>query len=369
MSYDDNKILYDKNEARARYEKLMMERNYDNSAQNNSKYYAPHNHQHQQQQQQQQMNSNITNEQKIQYLLNVNIPQPYNLIETQAHPANIKLFLDMDIDEQNILRHKNINLYYTYIKTLQKMYKKTDVKTDIKNEDIDKNDNNQNYYNSEDNVVKYEQNKIHNFIIDFRNNLIDIDQYKYTIATNLSNIRKINLKSCIINQIYNLENEPYIYLVINNIKGEYDKNYNIFCKLELNKVKNGFLNYKSEKSYKIFNNLQSFNKLTFSFLKHDYSKIMLNNIPVCKISKKPNNLKIYTKTEHYITIGDKINISKIVENEIINEVLIVEEIHDKCSFITNMPFNKCFLHKSETNTNTLFEKCDIKVVFDFEAFI
>jgi hypothetical protein len=83
------------------------------------------------------------------------------------------------------------------------------------------------------------------------------------------------------------------------------------------------------------------------------------------MTKKDNNkIKIYTPTDHYLSLNDKINLSKIIDNEIINEISFVNEIPSKNSFIINMPINTNLLLKH--GSNLVFERVLIKVVLDFE---
>ena len=203
------------------------------------------------------------------------------------------------------------------------------------------------------------QGPLQDITLDFRNNLVDINhKNEYTILTKLDKVNYLEIKSCIINTTYNILNEPYIYIVINNINGDYNPQYNIFGKLILVNNISGNMYYVPDNCIKIFDNPEKLYKLTFSFLNFEFKPIKINNIPISKISKKENCITIYTKCEHYLTINDKINIIKMVDDEIITEQLNILEIHNNLQIITTIPNNINLLIKN--NNNTIIEKINIR---------
>ena len=207
--------------------------------------------------------------------------------------------------------------------------------------------------------------------LDFRKDLSDIENNKYVLTFNdFHNVEKLELESCIINQSYNLEGEPYIYLLIDEVMGDYSlssgKNrgqINVFGKLFLDKTVNGFLSYKPEHCVKRFSKPEMINKFTVSFLKYNYEKIPLNKIAVKKLSKCDHRqIKLSTKTTHNLAVEDRINIYMSDKDQILVNKLKVLEVPDKSTFKTEAPSFKIDKHPDLS-----FEKLDVKCTMTFKV--
>ena len=206
--------------------------------------------------------------------------------------------------------------------------------------------------------------------LDFRKDLSDIDNNKYVLSLgdDFHNVQEIELESCMINQTYNLEGEPYIYCNIDEIGGDYNiarsKSHgqmNVFGKLFLDNSVNGFLTYRPENCRKRFKRPELINRITISFLNYNYDRIPLNKIAVKKLSKGSNQIKLTTKSTHNLTVEDRINLYKTDKDEVLVANLKVMEIPDSSVFITEAP-----TFSIEKQHQLSFEKLDVKCTLTFK---
>lgn len=201
--------------------------------------------------------------------------------------------------------------------------------------------------------------------LDFRNDLREIDSNKYILAfTDQHNVSTIELESCLINQTDILQSEPYIYICIDEIDGDYmvstGKNrVNVFGKLIQSKVVNGFIVYQPENCCKVFNSRKLLNQLSVSFVQYDQRKLSLTKLHVAKIGKSSDKLKIISKGPHYLSQNDKVNICTQDEGQITVNSLNILDTPDKNVIITSMPLNNNI-------KNPTFERVGIKCTLTFK---
>ena len=296
-----------------------------------------------------------------------------------VHPSLINMYMNMEEIKRDLLKRTDPNLYASINLTLEKMQQsqqqqppqqQSQQQSQQSPDDTGPNHNhNHNYSANPNNAERIDTRNYSNTLtiplsIDFRNNLIDCNKCEYRVSFNkINNVKKITLESSIISQIYNLENEPYIYLCLNNIKGDYDNNdHNIFGKLIVKKLVNGFIHYKPENCTKTFRHAESFNFLGIILLNHEYKRIFLNSIPISKIKKTQHHLIITSSTDHYLSINDKINIINTNIEEVIVYTMKILELKDKLTFVIDLP--KIDLSGSP---NIIIEKVDIKMTLSFKC--
>ena len=151
--------------------------------------------------------------------------------------------------------------------------------------------------------------------LDFRNDLREIDTNKYILTfADQHNVSKIELESCLINQSSVLEAEPYIYICIDEIDGDYmvssgKTRINVFGKLIQSKTINGFLVYQPEHCSKVFSARRLLNRLTVSFVQFDQQRISLTKLHVKNVNRSvaKNYIKVVSKGAHHLTVSDRIN--------------------------------------------------------------
>src|SRR3989344_2808708 len=221
--------------------------------------------------------------------------------------------------------------------------------------------NNRDY--NRDNITEY-------LSLDFRNDLREIDMNKYLLTfTDHHNVQSIELKSCLINQTSALENEPYIYVCIDEIDGDYSvasgKNrINVFGKLIQDKVVNGFIIYRPENCCKVFDGRKLLNHLTISFVQYGQQRLSLSRVDVRKISKSQskNMLKISTNGSHYLSRNDKLNVSLHNPAQVTVMALDILDIPDNETIIVESPLSESILKGS----SPALERIGIKCTMTFE---
>ena len=279
------------------------------------------------------------------------------------HPVILKMFLDMDDTQRDVLKSTQYDLYMSIVKELSK--KQDNIINAPAQAQAQAQAQTQAQAPQQLSQYNYTTAK-GNFDIDFRNNLFDCNKYTYSvnINTNIFNIIELTLYSIQIPRVYNIENEPYLYLAIDNIKN--NAKDNIFGKLILKKVVNGFMIYTPENCSKSFSIPESFTYLNISLLNNNHKKIILNGLPIIKIKKTSTSLLLTSASPHYLTIGDKINMIKNSLSNIICCVLEIIEIIDSNNFITN---NNSPIDLFKDKPDLSFEKIDIKVSMTFNYVI
>jgi hypothetical protein len=227
----------------------------------------------------------------------------------------------------------------------------------------------------EDKCVKASRSKIDTgrrsiyLPIDFRNNLCGIDGSKSRYIVDFPsrhNVYGIELESCIIESLNVLENEPYIYLLIDEIDGDYlitgtETDTSVFGKLVLDKNINSFIYYKPENCVKRFDSPQKLDQLSISFLKYDHEPISLGKIPIGEIRKGRNYMKVVSKFPHHLTSGDKINMCYTDHDSIIIDNLDVLAASNSHTVSIELP-------ESLTSSSVSIEKIAIKCTLTFKIY-
>ena len=286
----------------------------------------------------------------------------------KIHPSIISMFLKMDESKREILKRTQFQLYQSILSELNTNSNLEKIMSEINNQDDLSSQNgsviNKAYEITDNNYIEDKYKGI--IDIDFRNDLVDCNDYVYTISIPGGakyNIVKLSLSGIItINQCYNIENEPYIYLSIANIKGNHENS--VFGKLVLKKIVNGFIIYAPENAVKEFKIPITLNKLDIALLNHQYKKIILNRIPILKIKKTDSFLILTSATKHYLCIDDRINMFDLsVKNNICSYVFTILEI-DGNNFTVSAP-NDCMANILKGKPDLVFEKVNIKVSMSF----
>lgn len=206
----------------------------------------------------------------------------------------------------------------------------------------------------------------HNFInlsVDFRKDLIEIDNDTYVLGfPTQHNIASLELVSCLINRNVILDREPYIYMNIDEIEGDYElsDNKHIYGKLIQEKTVNEFIVYKPENCIKKFDRATRLDKISISFLKYDLSTVPLNKIVVRKIRKNKDTLRISTKYQHYLVTGDEINVCSTQGDSLCVDKVEVLDVLDKDLFVIEVPINNI------NGSGLQFEKVNLKCTLSFK---
>jgi hypothetical protein len=201
--------------------------------------------------------------------------------------------------------------------------------------------------------------------IDFRNSLTDItpnDSYVLNIPP--CQIREIELEACIINSTDVIEREPYIYLSIQEIPGDYQLIGGdcVFGKLLQEKTVNEFIFYRPENCRKTLRNPVNLDKLTVSFLNYDKSPISIGKLQVKDLSNGKTYCKLRTRGAHNLTTGDSVNISYRANNRITVEALAIIDILSQDVLITEPP-----VHPIVPEDKCAFERTQIKCSLTFRV--
>ncbi len=200
--------------------------------------------------------------------------------------------------------------------------------------------------------------------LDFRRELTDITDNSFKLSfREYHNVRSIKLESCVLGNNYLINNEPYLYLCIDELPSNYvigKQRTNVFGKLLLERSINGFNVYKPENSYKVFDKPMYMNELTVSFYGHDLQKLNLQRMNVKKVCKyeKSNKYELVCNTEHYLSVNDNlISINTSNPNRIQVSKLNIAEIIDKNRVVLSQPI--------VLDKNLQFEKIGIRCVLTF----
>jgi hypothetical protein len=203
--------------------------------------------------------------------------------------------------------------------------------------------------------------------LDFRNDLIDIDNNKYVLGFPTQyNVCALELESCLINRNSIFDREPYIYLSIGEVPGEYEvtaghHKTNVFGKLIQEKTVNEFIVYKPENCKKIFNRPIRLDHLSISFLKYDLDTIPLNKMVVKTVRKSKDCLKVTTKFPHYLITGDNVNICSSHDDRVSVDVVEVVDVISKETVSLETPVSSI-----RQGLGLQFEKVDLKCTLTFK---
>jgi hypothetical protein len=173
----------------------------------------------------------------------------------------------------------------------------------------------------------------------------------------------MQLESCILNLNRVLQREPYLYIRIEELGGNYKVGRGatvVFGKLIQERNVNEFIVYRPEHCLVQLPRATRLDHLSVTFLKHDLTPVALNRIVVKKLSKTRDYLKITTKLPHHLTVGDHINISCSHEDQIsVDNVEVVDVITPEIVAVEN-PVNNI-----TTNSGLQFERADVKCTLTF----
>jgi hypothetical protein len=147
--------------------------------------------------------------------------------------------------------------------------------------------------------------------LDFRNDLMDLKSpYRVRFPIN-SDILRLKLQSCQIPAITHLGHEPYIYLRIEEIDGDYlmPNSIKAFGKLILVGDRQGYLYYQPDlNSCDIsFGIQQNFKELTLQFCDYQGLPIHLEDIQIAKKVRcggGGDRLKLHTEGQHGLKVND-----------------------------------------------------------------
>lgn len=239
----------------------------------------------------------------------------------------------------------------------------SEIKIDTMNQSIDDSNPNNNI-KTNSNTIPSGTINTELLDLDFRRDLIDLTENKFKLShLDYHNVKSMKLESCILGNHYLLNNEPYLYLCIDELNNNYviGKNrISLFGKLLLERSVNGFNIYKPENCQKVFEQLTFLNGLTVSFFDHQMQKIYLQKMNVRKVCKyeKSNKYELVFNTDHYLTVNDCLNSIDISNPDRIQVTkVLIDTITDS---------NKLVINQSIVlNKNIQFEKTCIKCVLTF----
>lgn len=202
--------------------------------------------------------------------------------------------------------------------------------------------------------------------LDFRNDLTEINNDCYVLSFPMQhNVTCLELESCLINRNQILEREPYIYMAIEEIPGDYQVNtghqvHNVFGKLIQEKTVNEFIVYKPENCIKALTRPSRVDRLSITFLRYDMTPVPLNRLPVERLSRSKDYLKVTTKAPHYLSVGDRVNISQSQDDQVSVDMVDVIKVLRQDIIALDNPVNTV-----SGGSNLQFEKVDLKCTLTF----
>ena len=206
--------------------------------------------------------------------------------------------------------------------------------------------------------------------LDFRNDMVEIkNDISYLLKfPKQHNVTGLELESCLINRNKQLEREPYIYINISEIEGEYQVTaghqiHSVFGKLIQEKTINEFIVYKPENCIKNFLKQCSVDTLSVKFLKYDLSPIHLNKIQVDRVRKNKDYIKVTTRHPHYLAEGDYVNISSSGLDRISVDTVEILKVPSSETLILEPP-----THEITSGNGLQFEKVNLKCTLTFKIF-
>lgn len=203
--------------------------------------------------------------------------------------------------------------------------------------------------------------------IDFRADLVDIGSFmRYQVQfSKRHNVRSVKLTEFIVNVRPELLQEPYVFIKIDEIEGNYKLggrfNTTVFGKLVQDKTMNGFLFYKPEQCSIRFGEPQRLTNLTVSLLKYDMTPISLSKLVVSDIKKSANFIRLVCSDDHYLHPSNAVAITYDSEDgRTTTERLEILDIPTLNSVVLQKPQNMVF------NRNVSFEVLNIKCSMTFK---
>ena len=207
--------------------------------------------------------------------------------------------------------------------------------------------------------------------LDFRNDLTSVDDECYILGfPSQHNVTDITLTSCIIHRNQMLEREPYLYIHIEELEGNYKightgkhshSTHNVFGKLIQERNINDFIVYRPEHCAVTLPRPIRLDRLSMKFLNHDLSPVSLGRLIIKKLSRSKDCLKVTTKVPHYLMVGDRINISCSSDDMTsVDSVEVVDVLSPDLIAVEN-PVNNI-----GSGIGLQFDKTDIKCTLTFK---
>lgn len=213
--------------------------------------------------------------------------------------------------------------------------------------------------------------------LDFRKDLTDVEGDKYVLSfPTQHNVHMLELESCVINRNQTLDREPYIYITLDEVNGDYDMNsmdqkVNVFGKLIQERTVNEFIMYKPENCVKVFRRPTRLDRLTVSFRKYDLDTVSINKLPVRHLGKlrpkasasgpNPDFIKVTTKSAHHLDAGDNVNISSAHDDRQTVDSVEVVEVVSEDTVILDSPVTGL-----SHDMRLQFEKVNLKCTLTFK---
>ena len=180
--------------------------------------------------------------------------------------------------------------------------------------------------------------------IDFRNNIRDSAlNGGYVLSTPSMKVKEIELVTCVVNRTPLLDKEPYIYIAIDEIPGDYkimsenNKLLSVFGKLTPEKTVNEFIFYRTDNCKKTFSQPISIDQLTVTLLQYDHTPISLSKLQVRDLSHGKSYYRIHTRGAHYMSSGDSLNITRKGLNKVTVESVMVIDVPTPDTIVTECP--------------------------------
>lgn len=202
--------------------------------------------------------------------------------------------------------------------------------------------------------------------LDFRNDLTETNHDCYVLSFPVQhNVTCLELESCLINRNPVLEREPYIYMAIEELSGDYQVNtshqtHHVFGKLIQEKTVNEFIVYKPENCIKNLPRPSRIDRLSITFYRYDMTPIPLNRLAVERLSRSKDYLKVTTKAPHYLAVGDRVNINQSQDDLLSVDMVDVIKVLRPDIVALDNPVNRI-----GSGSNLQFEKVDLKCTLTF----
>lgn len=215
------------------------------------------------------------------------------------------------------------------------------------------------------NVTRSDQGQLF-LSLDFRNDLVEINSDTYVLGfPTQHHVTGVEMESCLVNRNPVLEREPYIYMLIEELEGDYQVNSGhrstyVFGKLIQEKTVNQFIVYKPENCVKFMDRPKRLDRLSIKFLRYDMTPIALNSMPVEKLGRARHYIKVTTKSPHNLSAGDHVNISQTTGDQISVDMVEVVKVLKPDLVALENPVNSI-----ERGSGLQFEKVDLKCTMTF----
>ena len=212
--------------------------------------------------------------------------------------------------------------------------------------------------------------KVNFLSFDFRCDIKDIREQHYVLqmpAKYSKGIVHLELESCILPHLPQLEQESHIYIDITEFDGDYvTSRRKVFGKLLLNQTlghTGQYLTYIPENCKKSFLTGVNLSQLTVAFYSYDNSPIFLQHLDLANIMKDEKTCGITTKQPHCLCQGDRLTLSTNFGNRVESEIVYVKEVFDKQTCIISVPLMD--IGRKSQRLDAMLEKVDLKCTLTF----